>query len=88
MAINMLSSPCPICFPLYSIRSQQEARQIVLLFSSRPPYIHVSSFIIRSRSMLQKAWEFSSAGATTICPRGASISPGVGIIQTRYEKFV
>ena len=38
--------------------------------------------------MLQKAWEFSSAGATTICPRGASISPGVGIIQTFYEKFV
>ncbi len=47
-AINMLPSPRPICFPLYSIRSQQEANSTS--FSSRPPYIRVYS-IFHSRSM-------------------------------------
>ena len=77
MAINMLPSPHPICFPLYSIRSQQEARQLVLLFSYRPPYIHVSSFIIRSRSMHRSSLALGRrryAPAGTLLPLALELS--------------
>ncbi len=60
MPTNMLSSPRLICFPMYSIRSQQEANRSFP--PSRPPYNRVYSFIICSRSMLL-SMGVASAGA-------------------------
>ncbi len=44
MAMNMLPSPRPVCFPLYSIRSQQEANSTSFFPPARPTivYIHIS----------------------------------------------